>query len=146
MGDLEVADSATRVVQCQGQGSAKQRGDRDGALSQLRKRRKLFGREWRLCARKMSPLLLSQKCLTYCIWEHTKKSTHSVKLVISSQTHMTLLHPHLSYLLFAQQNLHRFSRCFVPSGSRRVEPVGESGCGSSFALQDQRYQRQGGDN
>lgn len=33
-----------------------------------------------------------------------------------------------------------------PSGSRRVEPVGESGCGSGFALQDQRYQRKGGDN
>lgn len=146
MGDLEVVDGATRVVQSQGQGSAKKRGDRDGALSQLRKRKKLFGREWRLYARKMSPSLLSQKkSVTDCISEHTKKSTHSVKL-ISSQTHVMLLHPHLSYLLFAQQNLHRFIRCFVPSGSHRVEPVGGSGCGSSFALQDQRYQRKGGDN
>lgn len=31
---------------------------------------------------------------------------------------------------------HSFIRCFVPSGSHRVEPLGGSGCGSSFALQD----------
>uniref|UniRef100_UPI0037E719C5 uncharacterized protein ofcc1 n=1 Tax=Semicossyphus pulcher TaxID=241346 RepID=UPI0037E719C5 len=66
IGDMEGLDNANKMMACQGQGSANQREDKEGACfpQQLRKRKKLFGR------------------------------------------------------------------------SHRVEPVGGSGCGSSFALQD----------
>lgn len=83
--------------------------------------------------KKESALLLSQ---CHCIWAHVSESTHYVELVVMSQIHVTILPPHLFYLLFVQQNLHRFIRCFAPSGSHRVEPVEGRGCGSSFALQD----------
>ncbi|XP_044195851.1 uncharacterized protein ofcc1 isoform X2 [Thunnus albacares] len=50
VGDMEGVDSATRMVPCPGQGSAKQGQDKEGtsALQQLRKRKKLFGRSHRV--------------------------------------------------------------------------------------------------
>ncbi|KAM9337559.1 uncharacterized protein ofcc1 [Symphorus nematophorus] len=47
IGDVEAVDNAARMVPCRGQGPANQREDKDGASApqQLRKRKKLFGRE-----------------------------------------------------------------------------------------------------
>ena len=47
IGDVEAAYNTAGMVPCPGQGSANQREDKDGAGApqQLRKRKKLFGRE-----------------------------------------------------------------------------------------------------
>lgn len=48
VGDMEGVDNATRMVPCPSQGSANQRQDKEGlsAPHPLRKRKKLFGREY----------------------------------------------------------------------------------------------------
>lgn len=46
IGDGEEVDNAGMMVPCRGQVCTNQRGDKDGASRQLRKRKKLFGREF----------------------------------------------------------------------------------------------------
>lgn len=43
---------------------------------------------------------------------------------------------HLKSCCLLNSRIYSFTRCFVPLGSHRVEPLGGSGCGSSLALQD----------
>lgn len=46
IGDGEEVDNAGVMVSCRGQVRTSQRGGKDGASRQLRKRKKLFGREF----------------------------------------------------------------------------------------------------
>lgn len=106
IGDGEEVDNAGMMVPCRSQVRTNQSGDKDGASRQLRKRKKLFWREF-LCKKKRKINLFftiakkKNKKNVSLSGEHTKKSTHFVDLVSSAQTHVTLLPPRLSYLLFA---------------------------------------------
>lgn len=105
IGDGEEVDNAGMMVPCRGQVCTNQREDKDGASRQLRKRKKLFGREFlrRKKKKKKSTFFFyhRKRKNVSLSGEHTKKSTHFVDLVGSAQTHVTLLPPRLSYLLFA---------------------------------------------
>lgn len=115
IGDIEGVDNAARMVPCKGRSSASQREDKEGASvsHQLRKRKKLFGRECQCGA-----------------FDYVFDKVHT-----SSHTCDPLVQTFKTCCLFNRVS-YSFIRCFVPSGSHRVEPVGGSGCGSSFALQD----------
>lgn len=114
IGDGEELDNAALS-----QGSTQRRADEDGASRQLRKRKKLFGREFR---RKK---LKKKKC-PCDLRAHREKYTFCGPCDCQSNTRDPPPLPRLSYLLFAQRNLHRahpvFCRLRVPSrpaGGRR---------------------------
>lgn len=115
IGDMEGVDNTARMVPCQGRSSVNQREDKGGASAahQLRKRKKLFWREF-------------QPDVFDYVFHKVHTSSHACDPLVQTFPTCCLLNC-TSY---------SFIRCFVPSGSHRIEPLGGSGCGSSFALQD----------
>lgn len=72
-------------------------------------------------------------CVSLTIFESTQGQLH---IQSPHLTHCTLLPVHTLSTSCLFSRIYSFIVCFFPSGSHRVEPVGGSGCGSSFALQD----------
>lgn len=129
-GDMEGVHNASRMVPCPGQGSANQREDKEGAIGpcQLRKRKKIFG-----CECLPDHLDYAYLHLPYLRANKDKYIFRTPHHIISHTTPLPVQTFQTSCLL---NKISSFIRCFVPSGSHRVGPVGGSWCGSSFALQD----------
>lgn len=90
IGDVEVADNVARTVPCQGQGSASQRVDKGGAPRQLRKRKKLLGREWCFFAKKKKITFIALTMSLY-LRAHKEKYTfcRTCRLISNTCDHLT---------------------------------------------------------
>lgn len=87
IGDGEEVANAGMMVSCRGQVCTSQRGGKDGASRQLRKRKKLFGREF-LWKKKKSTFLFhhrKKKSVTEW-WAHKEKYTFCRPCRLSSNT------------------------------------------------------------